>query len=145
MKHILWTAALLMLLSCATRKASTEAVSVADNYKSTERLDSIFIYSLLRDSIYLHDSIYVCEKGDTVYKYVEKLRYKYINSVDTMYRTIVRVDTAYVDRTKLEVYEKPVYIEKKVKWYNKVCMWLGRICFLAAILWAIFLYLKRKF
>ena len=145
MKHILWTAALLMLLSCATRKASTEAVSVADNYKSTERLDSIFIYSLLRDSIYLHDSIYVREKGDTVYKYVEKLRYKYINSVDTMYRTIVRVDTAYVDRTKLEVREKPVYVEQHIKWYNKVCMWLGRICCLAAILWAIFLYLKRKF
>ena len=145
MKHILWTAALLMLLSCATRKASTEAVSVADNYKSTERLDSIFIYSLLRDSIYLHDSIYVREKGDTVYKHVEKLRYKYINSVDTMYRTIVRVDTAYVDRTKLEVREKPVYVEQHIKWYNKCFIWLGRICCLAAILWAIFLYLKRKF
>lgn len=145
MRHIFWIVVLLMLMSCATRKASTEAVSVTDNYKSTERLDSIFIYSLLRDSIYLHDSIYVREKGDTVYKYVERLRYKYINSVDTLYRTIVRVDTAYVDRTKLEVREKPVYVEQHIKWYNKCFIWLGRICCLAAILWAIFLYLKRKF
>ena len=132
-----------MLMSCATsRKASTTEV---DKYHYTDRLDSIFITAVQRDSIYLHDSIYVREKGDTVYKYVEKLRYKYVNSVDTLYRTIVRVDTAYVDRTKLEEYEKPVYIEKKVEWYNKVCMWLGRICCLAAILWVIFLYLKRKF
>lgn len=143
MKHLLCITVLLMLMSCAaTRKASTE---VDNKYHYTERLDSIFIIAVQRDSIYTHDSIYVREKGDTVYKYVEKLRYKYVNSVDTLYRTITQVDTAYVDRTKLEVYEKPVYIEKKVKWYNKVCMWLGRICCLAAILWAIFLYLKRKF
>lgn len=143
MRHIFWIVALLMLMSCAaTRKASTE---VTDNYRSTERLDSIFINAIQRDSIYLHDSIYVREKGDTVYKYVEKLRYKYVNSVDTLYRTIVRVDTAYVDRTKVEIREKPVYIEKQVKWYNKGFMWLGRICCLAAILWAIFLYIKRKF
>lgn len=144
MKHLLCITVLLMLMGCATsRKASTTEVD--NKYHYTERLDSIFITAVQRDSIYMHDSIYVKEKGDTVYKYVEKLRYKYVNSVDTLYRTITQVDTAYVDRTKLEVYEKPVYIEKKVKWYNKVCMWLGRICFLAAILWAIFLYLKRKF
>ena len=143
MRHIFWIVALLMLMSCAaTRKASTE---VTDNYRSTEKLDSIFITAIQRDSIYLHDSIYVRETGDTVYKYVEKLRYKYVNSVDTLYRTIVRVDTAYVERTKVEIREKPVYIEKQVKWYNKGFMWLGRICCLSAILWAIFLYIKRKF
>ena len=143
MKHILWIVALLMLMSCAaTRKASTE---VTDNYRSTEKLDSIFITAIQRDSIYLHDSIYVRETGDTVYKYVEKLRYKYVNSVDTLYRTIVRVDTAYVERTKVEIREKPMYIEKQVKWYNKGFMWLGRICCLSAILWAILLYIKRKY
>ena len=69
MKHILWIVALLMLMSCAaTRKASTEEVT--DNYRSTEKLDSIFINAIQRDSIYLRDSIYVREKGDTVYKYV---------------------------------------------------------------------------
>ena len=143
MRHIFWIVALLMLMSCAaTRKASTE---VTDNYRSTEKLDSIFITAIQRDSIYLHDSIYVRETGDTVYKYVEKLRYKYVNSVDTLYRTIVRVDTAYVERTKVEIREKPMYIEKQVKWYNKGFMWLGRICCLSAILWAILLYIKRKF
>lgn len=144
MKRIFWITVLLFLTGCAsTRKASTTEVD--NNYRSTEKLDSIFITAIQRDSIYLRDSIYVREKGDTVYKYVEKLRYKYVNSVDTLYRTIVRVDTAYVDRTKVEIREKPVYIEKQVKWYNKGFMWLGRICCLAAILWAIFLYIKRKF
>ena len=144
MRHLLWIMILLTLTSCTTtRKAST--TEIANDHHYSERLDSIFITSVQRDSIYVHDSIYVREKGDTVYKYVEKLRYKYVNSVDTLYRTIARVDTTYIDRTKVEVYEKPVYVEKKVRWYNKGFMWLGRICCLAAILGAIFLYIKRKF
>lgn len=144
MNHIFWIAVLLLLTGCAsTRKASTTEVD--NNYRSTEKLDSIFITAIQRDSIYLRDSIYVREKGDTIYKYVEKWRFKLVTTVDTVYSTTTRVDTAYVDRTKVEIREKPVYIEKQVKWYNKSFMWLGRICCLAAILWAIFLYIKRKF
>ena len=143
MKHILWIVALLTLMSCATtRKASTEEVT--DNYRSAERLDSIFITTIMLDSIYVLDSVYVREKGDTVYKYVEKIRYKYVNSVDTLYRYIMQVDTAYVDRIKLEVYEKPVYIEKQEKWYNKGFKWLGRICFLVIILYVFLLYLRKR-
>ena len=144
MKHILWIVALLMLMSCAaTRKASTEEVT--DNYRSTEKLDSIFINAIQRDSIYLRDSIYVREKGDTLYKYVEKIRYKYITRQDTITRYELKVDTVYRDSGRVEVYERPVYVEKPVKWYNKGFIWLGRMCCIAAILWALFLYLKRKF
>lgn len=31
------------------------------------------------------------------------------------------------------------------KWYNKPFTWIGYLCCIAALLWAIFLYLKRKF
>ncbi|MBR4757064.1 MAG: hypothetical protein IK076_08995, partial [Bacteroidales bacterium] len=54
--------------------------------------------------------------------------------------------------TEKEDHEKEtVYIEveKPWKWYDKAALRFGQICFvsliLALIIWAIFLYLKRKF
>ena len=141
MKHLLWILAALLLTSCAaTKRTTTER-----EYNSTQHLDSLFKSTLSRDSIYIHDSIYVREKGDTLYKYVEKIRYKYITRQDTITRYTLKVDTVYRDSGRVEVNERPVYVEKPVKWYNKGFMWLGRICCIAAILWALFLYLKRKF
>ena len=40
---------------------------------------------------------------------------------------------------------KPVYIEKPHRWYETGLMWAGGLCCIAAIMWALFLYLKRKF
>ena len=132
MKHLLWILAALLLTSCAATKRTTTETHERE-YNSTQHLDSLFKSTLSRDSIYIHDSIYVREKGDTLYKYVEKIRYT------------LKVDTVYKDSGRVEMYERPVYVEKPVKWYNKGFMWLGRICCIAAILWALFLYLKRKF
>ena len=141
MKHLLWILAALLLTSCAaTKRTTTER-----EYNSTQHLDSLFTSTLSRDSIYIHDSIYVREKGDTLYKYVEKIRYKYITRQDTITRYTLKVDTVYKDSGRVEMYERPVYVEKPVKWYNKGFMWLGRMCCIASILWALFLYLKRKF
>ena len=141
MKHLLWILAALLLTSCAaTKRTTTER-----EYNSTQHLDSLFKSTLSRDSIYIHDSIYVREKGDTLYKYVEKIRYKYITRQDTITRYTLKVDTVYRDSGRVEVNERPVYVEKPVKWYNKGFMWLGRMCCIASILWALFLYLKRKF
>ena len=141
MKHFLWILAALLLTSCAaTKRTTTER-----EYNSTQHLDSLFTSTLSRDSIYIHDSIYVREKGDTLYKYVEKIRYKYITRQDTITRYTLKVDTVYRDSGRVEVNERPVYVEKPVKWYNKGFMWLGRMCCIASILWALFLYLKRKF
>lgn len=132
MKHLLWILAALLLTSCAATKRTTTETHERE-YNSTQHLDSLFKSTLSRDSIYIHDSIYVREKGDTLYKYVEKIRYT------------LKVDTVYRDSVRVEVHERPVYVEKPVKWYNKGFMWLGRMCCIAAILWALFLYLKRKF
>lgn len=144
MKHLLCILATLLLTSCvATKRTTTETQE--REYNSTQHLDSLFTSTLSRDSIYIHDSIYVREKGDTLYKYVEKIRYKYITRQDTITRYTLKVDTVYRDSGRVEVHERPEYVEKPVKWYNKGFMWLGRMCCIAAILWALFLYLKRKF
>ena len=128
MKHFVFIVSLLMLASCAsTRHASTTRIDRDSTYHYARQLDSLY------------------EKGDTVTKYVEKTLYKWRTRTDTVYRDRLRVDTLYIERTDSVTVEKPVYIEKPIKWYNQGFMWLGKMCCIALILWAIFLYLKRKF
>ena len=72
--------------------------------------DSVFIASLDRDSIFVRDSVFVREKGDTVYKYKDKYVYVYKNLVDTFF--------VYRDR---EV-EVPVPVERKLSWWERMKM-----------------------
>lgn len=117
--------AALLLAACSTiRYVPVETV----------RSDTLIRNEARLDSIYVRDSIYVYQKGDTVTKYVEKWRYKYKTNTDTLY--IAKRDTVTV--TVTEVREKPI------KWYNQGFIWVGRLCCIALILWTIFLYLRRK-
>ena len=58
------------------------------------RTDSVKILQQIRDSIYVHDSIFVKSQGDTVY--INRYRYKYLDKVriDTMY--VIHVDSVRV-------------------------------------------------
>lgn len=147
MRYLTALIALLMLAGCAsTRRAvNTYQMQQDSTYNSVRRLDSLFRVMMQRDSTYRRDSIYIWEKGDTVTKYVERTKYRIVTRTDTLYRDRLRTDTLYINRTDSVTVEKPVYIEKQMKWYDKGFIWVGRLCCLAAILWALFLYLKRKF
>lgn len=60
------------------------------------------------DSIYKYerDSVFVKEKGDTVYKYVERVRYRDRYKVDTLVK--VKVDSVAFERIKEVKVEKPL-------------------------------------
>lgn len=79
-------------------------------------------YVVRRDSVrfYDRDSIYIREKGDTVYKYVEKWRWRDRVRVDTFYRT--RVDSVAVEHTKIVEVEKPLSGWRK--WQIGAFWWL---------------------
>lgn len=140
---IVWA---LILASCATMHPTyTNQVDRDSTYIVRHNLDSLYRAIFSRDSIYQRDSIYVYVKGDTVTRYVEKTLYKLQTRRDTVYRDRVHVDTLYMDRVDSMHVEKPVYIEKQIKWYNQGFIWLGRLCCISFILWILFLYLKRKF
>lgn len=146
MKHIALLIAALLLAGCTgTRHAATYQTQQDSTYFSRQRLDSLFAAILRRDSIYQRDSIFVYRKGDTVTKYVERLRYKLEQRTDTLRINTLRVDTLYAVKADSIRVEVPVYVEKRIKWYDKGFIWVGRLCCIAAILWALFLYLKRKF
>lgn len=56
---------------------------------------------------------------------------------------VQRADSAIVT-TQQKITVTPVE-KQEIPWYNKILIAIGTLCCLAAILWALFLYLKRKF
>ena len=79
----------------------------------TVRLDSIYLTQTLRDSIVRYDSVYVRDKGDTLY--VERWKYLYRDKVRVDTMVSVRVDTLAV----------PYPVEKKLTRWERVKMEAG--------------------
>ena len=79
------------------------------------RTDSVKILQQIRDSIYVHDSIFIKSQGDTVY--INRYRYKYLDKVriDTMY--VINVDSVRV----------PFPVERKLSRWERVKQEVGGI------------------
>lgn len=90
----------LALLCLLTGCRSVQYVPV-----ETVKRDSIYLHKVTRDSIFKYDSIYVRDKGDTLY--VERWKY--------LYRDRWRVDTLVSVRT--DTVSVPYPVERKLtKW-----------------------------
>ena len=95
------------------------------------RYDSVMIEKLMRDSVFVRDSVYLKEKGDTVYKYKDRFVYVYKNRVDTFFAEKIREK------------EIPVPVERKLTWWEVVKMeWLDRI-FAALVIVALYWTIKE--
>lgn len=77
------------------------------------RYDSIFLSKMQKDSIFVHDSLFIKEKGDTVF--VDK--YKYV------YKTIIKTDTMTIER--VDSIRVPFPVEKKLSRWQQVKMDFG--------------------
>lgn len=105
---LLW--ALLSAAGCSTIRYIDREVVVHDTTKVIVR-DSLHFYD--------RDSVFVKEKGDTVYIYKEKVRYRDRWHTDTLVR--VRVDSVAVYQDKIVEVEKPLSAWQRLKiggfWY----------------------------
>ena len=88
----------LFLCGCITEYVPVELV----------RYDSVMIEKLMRDSVFVRDSVYLKEKGDTIYKYKDRFVYVYKNRVDTFFAEKIR---------EIEV---PVPVERNLSWWERV-------------------------
>lgn len=117
---------LLLLCGCRTEYVPIESV----------RYDSVMIEKLMRDSVFVRDSVYLREKGDTVY--VEKDRYVYV------YRSVV--DTFFAE--KIREVEVPVPVERKLTWWERVKLeyaeWVIAVIVSIALIYALRQWLARK-
>lgn len=76
---ILWGAILLFCCSCATERIPVEHIRIVEKYRDSIRYDSI----------YIHDSTYIYDRGETIYKYKQNTEYRYlfVNKTDTIFKT----------------------------------------------------------
>ena len=125
------TTAVLILSSCTT----TKYVTVPEYHT-----DTLIQNTVLKDSVFLHDSIYQKEKGDTIL--IEKWH--------TKYRERLVHDTTYISKvdTIAKPYPVPEYVEKKLNWWQRLRLHLGNIMLVligAAVLYAAAkIYLKFR-
>ena len=122
-------AILLFTSSCTT----TRYVPVIEHHT-----DTLIQTKVLKDSVFLHDSISVKEKGDTVL--IEKWHTKYVEKQVH--------DTTYISNTDTvpQPYPVPEYVEKKLSWWQRFRMNAGGIALgLLAVCvgYGIFRFIKR--
>lgn len=117
---------LLLLCGCRTEYVPVESV----------RYDSVMIEKLMRDSVFVRDSVYIKEKGDTVYKYKDRFVYVYKNRVDTFFAE------------KIHEIEIPVPVERKLTWWERVKLnyaeWAIGVLVAVALGYALRQWLARK-
>lgn len=134
----------LLMAGCATTKNEAYRARRGSEYAAVNRQDSTLSAATLRDSVYFRDSISIVHKGDTVTKYVERTRYRLSARADTVFRYRLRTDTLVVVRSDSVVVHRPLHAGKRLRWYDNCFAYISRLCCIAAILWAIFIYLRRK-
>lgn len=121
--------AVLALMMCSCK--SIEYVPVVEH---EVHHDSIYFTKIQKDSVWLHDSILIKDRGDTVT--IEKWHTKYVEKQvhDTTY--VAKVDSIPVP------YEVTKYVEKKLSKTQKALMIIGIIALMAVIV-ALALWLKK--
>lgn len=124
MRRSLFILLILIAASCSPR--IIEHVVVQRDTVKVVKVDSIWNYQ--------HDSVFVKEKGDTVYKYVEHIRYRDRVKVDTLIK--VRVDSVAVERVKEVKVAQPLSGWKKFQ--------IGAFWWLAAAALALLIWTLRK-
>ena len=116
----------LLLSGCATKVVTVPEIHTEYVY----RTDSF----LQRDSIYVNDSVFVREKGDTVW--IERYKTLYRDR----WRDVVRVDSV----VEVDSIPYKVEVEKSLTWWERQKIEFGELAmFLMAVL-LVFIVLKYK-
>jgi hypothetical protein len=122
----LWGALACCLIAMCVSCTKTEYITV-----EKVRTDTTYITKHQRDSIWLHDSIWVTQyqKGDTIFLTSRKWHTKYIESI--------KHDTTYVATHDTIPQPYPVIkeVEKKLSRRQQIVMSVGSMAIMAALIW----------
>lgn len=128
-------AAVLLLTACKTKERIVTVEHI--------RTDTTYITRHHRDSVWLHDSIYMKEwlANDTVYQMRDRWHTRYVERV--------RLDTTYVSKTDSVPVpypvEKIVKVEKSLTWWQRLRMMIGGIVLVGLAVIATLKLVSNKF
>ena len=123
---------LFMILLLGSCKVKEKIVEVPIPQIKTEIK---YIYKVKYDSIYLKDSIYIVQKGDTIYNNKVAYRYKYKYLKDTI--IVNKTDTI----TKLQKVTE-IKVQNQLNIVQKVLMYIGLFSILLFLI-IIYKYFKK--
>ena len=130
MKRFTLFSFVMVVLCCISSCTTTKYVPVVEYHT-----DTLIQKMTQRDSIYLHDSTIVREKGDTVLIERWHTRYRDREVHDTVYQS--RIDSVPAP------YPVTEYVERKMSGIDKFLIATGIIAIIAAIIFAV--YKLRRF
>ena len=133
----LFVGALIGLIVVFFASCTTEKIVAVEKV----RTDTTTVTKWQRDSVWLHDSVYVKEKGDSVW--VEKWHTKYIEKVthDTLYQA--------THDTIPQPYPVEKEVPAKLTWWQSLRIWIGNIflllfaaciCYFGWRIWKVYKY-----
>ena len=121
-KYLIIWLVFLMLLAWLTSCTATKYVEV-----EKVRIDTTYITKWQKDSVWLHDSIHIRERGDTVT----------IERWHTQWRDRLRVDTIYQATHDTIPQPYPIetikMVEKELSWWQRLRMWIGNVGLIALL------------
>ena len=119
----------LIIVGCKTKERVVTVEKV--------RNDTTYITKHQRDSVWLHDSIHVTEKGDTIR--IERWHTKYIEKAthDTLYKA--------THDTIPQPYPVEKLVERELTWWQQTRMHLGEALLALAGIAVVVFVIKRKF
>ena len=122
MKYLIIWLVFLMLLSWLLSCKQVEYITV-----EKVRADTTYITKWQKDSVWLHDSIHIKERGDTVM----------IERWHTQWRDRLRVDTIYQATHDTIPQPCPIetvkMVEKDLNWWQRLRLWIGNVGLLSLL------------
>ena len=132
MKHNNFCIVILVALLMAGCKTKERVVTV-----EKVRTDTTYITKHQRDSVWLHDSIHVTEKGDTIR--IERWHTKYVEKAthDTLYQA--------THDTIPQPYPVEKLVERELSWWQQTRLHLANIMLWLLGIGGVLFILKKKF
>lgn len=144
MRVLLTISVLFLLVAC---KAQKEFITEKDTQVEVVEkpvIHEVYKVNTVRDTVFNRDSVYIIQRGDTIYNNTVREFHHYSHTTDTIHSndTITKVVVQPVEHILKEKVE--VEVEKPLNWWQKLRMSLGETFIGAFILFIGYLIFIRK-
>ena len=148
MKKIIVTLSILLIIATTVGCKSQKQV-ISEKEKQVEVVEKPVVHEIykantVRDTVWNRDSVYIIQRGDTIYNNTVREFHHYSHTTDTIHSndTITKVVVQPVEHILKEKVE--VEVEKPLNWWQKLRISLGETFIGAFILFIGYLIFIRK-
>lgn len=137
---------LLLLVGCKSQKQVITEKETQVEVVEKPVIHEVYKVNTVRDTVFNKDSVYIIQRGDTIYNTTIREFHHYSHTTDTIHSndTITKVVIQPVEKTVNKQIE--VEVEKPLNWWQKIRISLGEV-FIGALIFFLIYYIfinKKK-